>query len=567
MAETVFENLQKQCKKSAASKNKQPVPLQAEPAPSIPYPINALPQKMRQAAEAISEAIQLPIAAAGQCVIGAATYLAQTRVNTWNPYGDPTGSPCSIFFLTILDSGAGKSAARKLAYKVIDEIEKEEQTRHTQERFKITSQAKNLKGSERKDFYMKNPLPFLRKFRYTDTTFEPLVADFIRGMSAARWDTDEGSQALCGHSFKAETVSAILGGLTKAFDDGSFSRNRSAANPDDSGTVYHRRLMINLLAQMSAISSVLSNQIIIKSGFLARFFFSRPDSLVGTRIITIESIEKSAHSDKRLQEFWEHCKELSTTQEFINTETGEVIPPVLEPDTAAKQVWIAFRNELEIEQGPLGKFSEMTSFASRNAELALRLATVMAFFDKMPSINADYMDRACKLARYSLDEWHHFIETDSKAEIINDAAYVMNWMLDTEDERNKQWLNFNKTMAGKAWPKKFRPAKTRDQVLKVLVQHNQLLTEDGKNFSINPLAESAESAEPQQQCGSASAEGLRSFADTRSNPLESDTAAGCSQYKVQIPSTKPHSETLTPEPKKARAFVRNKGSKADFEMI
>lgn len=181
----------------------------------------------------------------------------------------------------------------------------------------------------------------------------------------------------------------------------------------------------------------------------------------------------------------------------------------MEPDTAAKQVWIDHKNELEIEQGPLGKYSEMTSFASRNAELALRLATVMAFFDKMPGINADYMARACKLARYSLDEWHRFIETNSKTTIIKDADFLMDWMLKNGNKRKERWLSFDKTMAGKAWPEAYRPAKTRDQILKVLVEHNQLLTEDGKVFSINPLAESAEPAEHQQQCGSASDDGLR----------------------------------------------------------
>ena len=70
-----------------------PQPLLPETAPPTPYAVDALPSVMREAVEAIVEHELVPAAIAGQCVIGAATHLAQTRVNAWHPKGKSGGHP------------------------------------------------------------------------------------------------------------------------------------------------------------------------------------------------------------------------------------------------------------------------------------------------------------------------------------------------------------------------------------------------------------------------------------------------------------------------------------------
>lgn len=488
-----------------------PKPLQPDTAPPTPYPWNALPYVLRGAVEAIVEHAMVPAAIAGQCVIGGATHLAQARVNAWHPKGKPEGALCSLFMLSLFDSGEGKSSARDLAFKTIDEAEKDARERHRQACAEIETMAAGLKGKAREEFLAAHPLPPDPKTQYSDATFEPLVGDFIRGKAAASWDTDEGGQMLGGHSLKADTVAATLGGLTTAFSSGKFERTRSRGNLEGSGVAYNRRLSIHLMAQAVTVAEALSNPLLVGQGFLARFLLAAPDSLAGTCFITVESLQRKAYADPRLQAYWSRCKEIAASPEHIAPDTGEVAPPVLEPDAEAKQVWVDFRNEIESERGPLGMFAGLKPFAARSAEQALRLAAVLGCYEGVDLIDADCMRRACMLARYSLDEWLRYVDAGANDPDMKLAAELMSWL--RGHKHKADWQEFHINDLGKSGPPAVRSAKVRDKVLAVLLKHHHLLSSDGKQFKINPLAEVADSAETRQLRGFAIAEALRKVAE------------------------------------------------------
>ncbi|NMY07728.1 DUF3987 domain-containing protein [Pseudomonas veronii] len=514
-----------------------PKPLLPDTAPPTLYPWDALPYVLRGAVEAIVEHAMVPAAIAGQCVIGGATHLAQTRVNAWHPKGKPEGALCSLFMLSLFDSGEGKSSARDLAFKTIDEAEKDARARHRQACAEIETMAAGLKGKAREEFLAAHPLPPDPKTQYSDATFEPLVGDFIRGKAAASWDTDEGGQMLGGHSLKADTVAATLGGLTTAFSSGKFERTRSRGNLEGSGVAYNRRLSIHLMAQAVTVAEALSNPLLVGQGFLARFLLAAPDSLAGTCFITIESLQRKAYADPRLQAYWSRCKEIAASPEHIDPETGEVAPPVLEPDAEAKQVWVDFRNEIESERGPLGKFAGLKPFAARGAEHALRLAAVLGFVEGVKLIDADCMRRACMLARYSLDEWLRYIDAGAVDPELKLAGELMSWLRDPN--RKEKWKEFHINEMGKSGPPAIRSATLRDKVLAVLLKHHHLLSRDGKQFKINPLAEAADSAETQKMRGFAIAEDLRKVAEVAQFPRETNPAP------IELPQTSaelPHAD-------------------------
>jgi hypothetical protein len=511
-----------------------PKPLMPDSLPPTPYPLDALTDEMRGAVEAIVEHAMVPAAIAGQCVIGAATHLAQTRVNAWHFKGKPGGAPCSLFMLSLFDSGEGKSSARDLAFKTIDQAEKEARAQHRQACAEIMASADQLKGKARDEFLAANPLPPDPKTQYSDATFEPLAGDFIRGKPAASWDTDEGGQMLGGHSLKADTVRATLGGLTTAFTSGKFERTRSRGNAEGSGVAYNRRLSIHLLAQPVAVAEALSNPLLVGQGFLARFLLAAPDSLAGTCFVTVESLRRSAYADPRLQAYWSRCNEIAASPEHIDPETGEVAPPELMPDADAERVWVDFRNEIENERGPLGRFAGLKPFAARGAEQALRLAAVLGCFEGVESIDADFMRRACELARYSLAEWLRYTDADAVDPEMKRAAELMSWLRDPK--RTASWQSFHVNTLGKSGPVALRSAKVRDKVLAVLVKHHHLLTSDKKQFRINPLAEAADSAETQQPRSIAIAEGLRKGAESvRFTPATRPAFAELPQTSANLP--------------------------------
>lgn len=456
-----------------------PLHLMREAEGPTPYPVDSLPEIMRNAVEAIAEHVGGPEAIAGQCVLGAAAYLAQSRVNA--PHiNHPGGMPCSLFQLTLAESGERKTETRNLAFKVIDEAEADARTLHKLACKSILAQADSLKGKQREKFLEENPLPADPQSQYSDATFERIVGNMIRGTSSASWSTDEGGIVPGGASLKADTRAATLGGLTKAFDRGSFERTRSHGNAEGSGFAYNRRLSVHLLAQPVTVAGALKDPLLLGQGFLARFLLAAPASTAGTRFLTAEKLSRKAYSDPRLQRYWARCADLRSLPEPIDTETGEIHAPVLELSGTALEVWLAFYNEVETELTPLGKYANLRPFASRAGEIVRRIAAVLAFFEELTVIDGGCMARAVDQVRYSLNEWSRYTDSEAVDPKLSQAIALMEWL------QEKDWDQFDARKLQREGPSFARKsAKQRDQVLAVLVEYRQLVTADGKIYSVN----------------------------------------------------------------------------------
>lgn len=465
-----------------------PQPLLPEMEVAAPYPVEALPQVMRDAANAIAHHVQAPLALAAMQIIGAAAHLAQTRVNAPD-INNPDGMPCSLFLLTLADSGDRKSACRKLAFRVIDEHEREARNDYSTKRNAILEEANRLKGKKREDYLAECPLPDDPRTQWEDVTFESLAGAMIRGASVASWDTDEGGQMLGGSSLKADTRAATLGGLVKAFDSGKFERDRSRGNLEGSGFAYNRRLSINLLAQSVTVTEALHDPLLRGQGFLPRFLFADAPTLAGTRLLTPERLSANPWSDPRLQRFWERCRSVMATPGHIDLDTSEVKPPVLTLTEEATAVWLDFYNLVEEEQQALGEFDTLRAFAGRAGELARRLAAVFAFFSNQHEISAVCIEQSAAVVRYSLREWARYSASEKVNPDLISAAALMEWL------QKQKWTDFDARTIQRKGPTAVRKsAKARNRILDLLVERQHLLTADRKHFRINPLATSATTA-------------------------------------------------------------------------
>ena len=489
-----------------------PEPLMPDATTPAAYPVHRLPPLMRDAALAIAEHVQAPVALAGQCVLGAVTHLAQTRVNAPHLH-DPNGMPCSLNMLTLALSADRKDSCHALAAKPFTEREKQARDRYRRVSAEILAEADRLKGKARDEFLAEHPLPADPRTLYGgDATWEPIVGDFVRGRAAASWDTTEGGQLLGGASLKADTRTAAIGGMCLAFDTGYFERTRARGNAEGSGAAYNRRLSIHLLAQPVAVAEALADPLLRGQGFLPRFMFASPASIAGSRLLTVKRLKLKSYDDPRLQRYWARGMEIIASPEYIDPETNEVTPPVLELDREATEVWMAFYNETEAQQGPLGLYAELRPFAGRAGEIARRVAAVLACFEGIELIDAECMGRACDLVRYSLVEWLRYADAAVANPLLHQAAALMEWL--REPKRANDWRAFHRDRLGKSGPAAVRSAKVRDKVLAVLVKHRHLLSADGKVFQVNPLAETAEPAGSLQPAGSALAEYVRKPAET-----------------------------------------------------
>ena len=85
-----------------------PLPLLRELPAADPFPISALSGPLEEAALAIQQKIQAPLAMCAQSVLAAATLAAQGHVDIVLPHGQVR--PVSGDFLTIAESGERKTA-------------------------------------------------------------------------------------------------------------------------------------------------------------------------------------------------------------------------------------------------------------------------------------------------------------------------------------------------------------------------------------------------------------------------------------------------------------------------
>jgi hypothetical protein len=476
-----------------------PDALLTEP-PAKPYPTASLPATMRDAVRATARCVAAPEALAAQCFIAAGAYLAQTRVNA--PHvSNPAGMPCTLFQLALADSGDRKSECYRLAFKTITEAERIARDGYAAEAAEFRSMQEGLSPKALKEFLASHTAPFNPRTLYTDSTFEKIAGDFIQGMPSGAWFTDEGGSILGGHSMKADTVTASLGGLVKLFDNGQAERDRMGADASV-GIAYDRRFSVHMMAQEPTVREALNNPLLQGQGFLPRFLMSSAPSIAGTRFISVDSLKTNAYQSAAVQRFWERCKEIALLKSHAGID-GAVKPPVIELTPEALEVWIEFYNRIEGEQDSLGEYGgALKPFASRSGELARRLAAGFALFDGESAISAKTMTAACEVADHSLCEWARYLGSNAAESNDNRKALeLFGWI------KAKGLQTFHRDQLGREGPAR-RNAKLRNKLLTVLCEAHWLRTADSKKFEVNPRAESADSAEPLKPQGLASADAV-----------------------------------------------------------
>lgn len=487
--------LKEACNRVEIQEPPEPTPLVPALGKSRPYPIEVWPEIARGAILAIAQHVQAPIVLAANSILATMAHLALCRVNAEHIHFDH-GMPCSLFQLTLANSGDRKSNCDRLANKVVQERERVARKAWL-ERVK---QAEH-DGSPSFDEPGADP----RTLYGSDASFSRIVSNLILEQPFASWSTDEGGAFFGGHSMSSESAAATLGGLVKLWDDGSVERDRSRGNADGSGFAYDRRFGISLQAQEVAVRQALANELFREQGFLPRFLFAAAESIAGSRFVTEESLGLCSYSDPRLKLFWSRCEKILDTWPATPDSHGGLSGlTVLPLSPAAKSIWCEYYNQWERQQGPMENFSGLRPFAGRAGEILRRLATVIAFFSGNESVSEQTMHAAAALVDYSLSEWKRYLEPLKIPSAVQDAEAAFAW-LSTPDKRDK-WVEFTKDQWGKSGPPKLRLKKRRDPILALLVKHSYLLTSDGKTFFINPRA--LVGADPEESAEASSIVGL-----------------------------------------------------------
>lgn len=421
-----------------------PEPLSSDPSKPTRYPIEAWDGLLQKVIKKIAYYQQVPDAMAGQCILGALAHMGQAHVDA--PIGYKH-MPASLILITEGESGSGKTQAMDLSHHKIKEYEQKQYeeyiTRHEEHKAQLAS----LKGAELKDYLANEPAPHNPERLFKDATIEPVLDKFVNGeITDASWSTDDAAQFFNGHTMKGDTAGNALAAITDLYSGGEVNRTRSQKNAyaNPRTKAYNVRMTLMLMAQRIILEPALTDDMMNQQGFLARALIACPNSLQGYRTWDdIERRQQSPFMDSDLQAYWSRCSDLLDPVDS-NAPTDEKGAPkrfkMSWQDKQTEQVFYEHMQAIENQQAKSMPLEYLKAYASRMAENASRIATLIAFFDKRKTITTDDIKRAFMLVSYSTAERLRYQDATPTGE-QTDLEKLSVWLIDKAKGKNPAVLN------------------------------------------------------------------------------------------------------------------------------
>ena len=434
----------------------EPEPLANDPSKPTPYPINAFTGLLRQVIEAVAYYAQVPLAMAGQCVLGALAHMGQRFIDA--PFGH-SHMPASLILITEGESGSGKTQAMGLTHFKIKEYERQQYIKYLDDVSTWESDKASLKGKELSAFLDTNPKPYNPKTMFDDATIEPILDRFISGeMNNASWTTDEAGQFFNGHTMTGDTAGSALSAITKLYSDGEVSRLRSqkSAYATPQTDAHNVRMTLLLQGQRVVLEQALTDPLMNGQGFLARALIACPEDLRGQRTWDDEQRRNdSPYDNPDLIAYWSRCHALldPLPANLPNDTQGEPQRIKMQWAKSAEQAFYKHMQAIENRQANGQTLEYLKAYASRMAENASRIASLMASFDGRNVVTIDDITRAFMLVEYSTAERLRYLDATPTGE-QNDSEKLSSWLVDKARGKNPPMLN--RTDAYNGAPKPMR---------------------------------------------------------------------------------------------------------------
>ena len=422
-----------------------PETLSTNPSKPTRYPIEAFTGLLKKVVEAVAYYSQVPTAMAGQSVLGALAHMGQRFIDA--PMGH-SHQPASLMIIIEGESGSGKSTCMGLTHFKIREYERQQYEAYTKDIDKWNKEKTATPTKHMQAFLEKNPKPQNPVTVFKDATIEPILDKFVSGdMHNASWTTDEAGQFFGGHTMKGDTAGNALSALTTIHSDGEIARLRSQKNAYAMAktNAYSVRLTLVLMGQRVVLEEALSDPLLNGQGFLARALIACPEDLRGKRTLDdMQRIKDKPHDNPDLVEYWARCQNLLPP--FLGN-----IPRALDgkesprikiqwADQQAEQIFYQHMQVIENRQAKGKEFEYLKGYASRMAENASRIASLMAYFDGRVTITIDDIKRAFMLVEYATAERLRYLDATPQGE-QNDSEKLSNWLVDKTKHKTPAMVN------------------------------------------------------------------------------------------------------------------------------
>lgn len=379
---------------------------------SEPYPVQKFPPVIRNVIQALHNNTQIPVELIGNVVLAATSLTCQSLVEVIQPHTNMP-EPCSLYLMTIAESGEGKTTINKQVMKpcyrfAAELIQQYEQQlidyKKKLKLWKIRQQAleSNLRQAIKKGYSGDNeehaiskhaqnePLrPARPNFIYEDTSLKALVEGLSEHPEAG-FISDEAI------TFFKSYLKNNPGLLNKSWDGEMFDFRRA------DGEIYQitPHLTFSLMSQPGIFMDYIKKNGVSAraSGFLSRFLFAWVESSIGSRQATHEKID----ADHDLNIFHQRLEVLLQLNKLlINNPTSSKKQLTLKNEALA--YWKNNHTEIEEKIAQYGEWEHIRDIASKASANILRISALIQFFYDENSETISLNAIQCAI---NLMEWH-----------------------------------------------------------------------------------------------------------------------------------------------------------------
>lgn len=449
------------------------------------FPIDALPNIIKDAINEVHKNTQAPIPLIAVSALGVMSLACQNQINVLRYNND--SMPVSLFFLTLAESGERKSTVDKLFMKPIYQMEAElnqkYQTemsayRHDKKLFDLKKKSLSKlittayqKGNDLSDFEAQFKVlsnsepkePILYKFCFNDATPQAIKDHLSKGSNSIGLMSDEAGVVFEGRALNE------LGFINKMWDGSPFSVSRKS---EEDQYIKDARMTLSLMVQPTIFKEFIQKKgdKAKDIGFFARCLISQPASTQGYRIIT----DTTSYSEY-LTKFHHRLTEILSLTTIQNRNRINIRYNLSLSDEA-KAHWINTYNDIEKNLMESGTLYHHKEFGSKMAEHWLRLAAIIHYFsyDKK-LISLDSLQSAGKLVHwFYLEQLKLFPANDEISVANRDADTLSVWLNNFFDKNNIKEIN--KNYIRQYGPNSLRDSKRLDKSLAILASRFEFLS-------------------------------------------------------------------------------------------
>ncbi|MEY9189155.1 YfjI family protein [Bradyrhizobium ottawaense] len=425
----------------------RPLPLIRQAQPAAAFPVEALGPVLADAAVALHEHVQSPLAMCSQAVLAAATLAVQGHADVELASGQI--KPVSNFFLTVAASGERKTATDQRALGPVRKHEEFLAEKYKLERLAFVNDHAAWEAARKKAMNSNKgdraairnalnqlgpepvapPLPLLT---CPDPTFEGLTLAMQQGQPSMGVFSSEGGQFVGGHAMSDENKLASAAAFSSCWDGEPIKRVRAK---DGVTILPGRRLAMHLMVQPEVANILLSDPVLVDQGMLSRYLVTAPEGRSGRRFHkepTPESRGKLVRYEQQMYTILQRPLPLADGKPY------EVAPRVLRLSKDARTMLINFSDHVEGQLGPNGELKPISGLANKLPEHAARLAAALTMFadPDAKEIGLDAAENGIKLVRHYADESLRLFEGAQIDAKLRQAARLLEWLQQSWKEVN-----------------------------------------------------------------------------------------------------------------------------------